>query len=97
MKRLLLAGILAAAASVSAQQTRTVWSEDFEKHIAESAPASWLDASGRFRVHADGRNMVYGAQHPSPKQRSVGRRGPAPVPEGGAFSTLSGRIFTGRD
>jgi len=96
VKRLLLASMFVVVA-VFADETKVVWSEDFEKHVAQGQPASWLDPSGRFRVHADGRNLVYGAEHPSPKQRSVGRSGPAAVPQGGAFSTLSGRIFTGRD
>jgi hypothetical protein len=89
--------ILLLTATGAAAQTRTVWSENFETHDAQSSPASWLDASGRFRIHPDGENMVYGAQHPSPKQRSARRRGPADVPEGGVVTTLSGRTFTGRD
>ncbi|HEX8619941.1 MAG TPA: Ig-like domain-containing protein, partial [Thermoanaerobaculia bacterium] len=97
MFRLLaLLAVVVTCTSLFAQST-TTFTETFEQYDAQSEPAGWLDTSGqKFRTYADpllASNVIYGAKHGVPKQRSVHRRGPAATPEGGAYSTLSGRTF----
>ncbi|MEO8381785.1 MAG: Ig-like domain-containing protein, partial [Acidobacteriota bacterium] len=87
-------------ASALAQERTVVWSEDFEQYGTASAPERWLDASTLFKTSvdpADPSNMVYGAKHPAPKQRSVGGPPPGDVPVSGATSTLAGRTFVAGD
>ena len=73
------------------------YTESFERYAAQSAPEAWLDSSaGRFKTFDDPLvpgNMVYGAKHPSPRQRSAYRRPPGDAPDLGAYTTLSGRAF----
>jgi RHS repeat-associated protein len=77
---------------------RIDYSEKFEQYAAQSAPAAWLDSSaGRFRTFADPLapdNMVYGATHPSVRQRSANRKPPGDAPDLGAYATLTGKTFS---
>jgi hypothetical protein len=90
---LVAAFLLLAGASAPAQQSSIVWSEDFERYSTSVKPDTWLDPSGLFATRVEGANVIYGAAHPSEKQRSILRRPPGDVPDPGATSTLSGRNF----
>jgi hypothetical protein len=97
MKRATICLLLSLVAPSALAQTEIAYSENFERYAAQSEPAAWLDSSaGRFTTFDDPLvpgNIVYGAKHPSPRQRSVYRRPPGDVPDLGAYSTLSGRTF----